>query len=157
MLKHEISPQSIFETLRHFLSRMPDTSLLKNQNSPQLGLNIDPLLFVHAINPCGTSLYALLPKIYLKRYSGLASIRELKLAITMTSKEIPGTIAQVAEALINPNVVTSQSMGLSWNKHYIPDQLPNTFHSARNANNSFPLSSRFNLQKFLDIREKAFI
>ena len=155
MLKHEISPQSIFETLRHLLSGMPDTSLLENQNSPHLGLNINPLLFVHAINSCGASLYALLPKKYLKRHSGLAPIGKLRLAITMSSEEIPGTITQVAEALINPMVVTSHQWGVSCNKLYIPDQLPNTSHFARNANNAFPLSPRFNLQKFLDIREEA--
>jgi hypothetical protein len=107
--EHKISSQGIFNPLRHLLSTVVDSSLLKDQNPPFLGFYVEITVVCRAPDSCRTPLDAFVSEIDLNRNTRFASIRKLQLPIAVPFEEITFPVSQEAETLINTKKVQKRS------------------------------------------------
>jgi len=99
MPEHEIGAQRIFNSFCDLLAAMVNSSLLEDQNTSLLRLNVYESLPVPR-NPCSNPFHFFITQVNLESNAGLSSIWELELAIAVASEVMPWPIPQETKALI---------------------------------------------------------
>lgn len=129
--EHKITSQGIFNPLRHLFSTVVDPSLLKDQNPPFLGFDVEIPAICVAPDSCRASLDAFISEIDLEGNTRFASVRKLQLPIAVPFEKIPLPVSQETETFINTKKVQKRSrLNLSLIPYPTSSHFPSTLPGA---------------------------